>query len=546
MEISTIKTTPYLDQKPGTAGLRKKTKIYMQENYTQNFIQSIFNEVALRNNDLSKLSFAIGGDGRYFYKQALQIISKIAIANNVGELVIAQNGFCSSPAVSTIIRKYKLSGGFILTASHNPGGENNDFGIKFETPEGGGAPSSITDKIFELSKTITEYRIANIPDIDITTIHEEKIGNTNIKIIDGFIDHAKLLEEIFDFDLIKDFFKSGFKFRFDAMNAVTGPEAKYIFEEVLGAPKGTVVRDIPMEDFGGLHPDPNLTYNKELADFMYSKDATDLGCACDGDGDRNMIIGTSFFVSPGDSLALIAERAKECIPYFKNGITGVARSMPTSMAVDKVASSLGIPCYEVPTGWKFFANLMDSNMCSLCGEESFGTSSDHIREKDGLWAILSWINIMAKTKMSVKELMESHWKKFGRCYYQRLDFENLDLDKANEMFSYLRENLSTFAGQEIAGVKINKVDDFCYNDPVDKSATPKQGIRIYLEGDNRIVLRLSGTGSSGATLRVYIEKYEREDIDNNPDLLLALFKEGIILFLDMKNRFGVEKPTVTT
>lgn len=546
MSIKIIDTIPYQDQKPGTAGLRKKTKVYMQDHYTENFVQSIFDVMKTRGMDFSRSSFIVGGDGRYYYKQALQIITKIAIANDVKEIIIAQNGFCSSPATSTIIRKYNLSGGFILTASHNPGGENADFGIKFEVENGGGAPSEITDAIYENSKNISQYKISDCKDVDITYLHEEKIENTTIKVIDGFMDHAKLMESLFDFDAIKKYFKNGFSFRFDAMNAVTGPEAKYIFEDVLGAPKGTVVRDIPKEDFGGLHPDPNLTYNLDLVDFMYSENATDLGTACDGDGDRNMILGKKFFVSPGDSLALIVERAKECIPSFLKGLSGVARSMPTSMAVDKVANKFNIPCYEVPTGWKFFANLMDSNMCAICGEESFGTSSDHIREKDGLWAILCWINIMAKTGMSVEELMISHWKKFGRCYYQRQDFEGLDKDKADNMFLELREKINSFKGEFLAGLKIINADDFCYNDPVDKSVTSKQGIRIYLEGESRVVFRLSGTGSSGATLRVYIEKYEKEDILADPNKKLEVLGKAVIQFLDLKERFGVDCPTVTT
>ena len=546
MDFQTINTTPYLDQKPGTAGLRKKTKVYMQDNYTANFVQSIFDVVKERGLVLENSSFVIGGDGRFYYKQALQIIAKIAIANGVKRLVIAKDGFCSSPAISTIIRKYGLQGGFILTASHNPGGENSDFGIKYEVENGGGAPSEITDAIYENTKIISEYKTLNCDDIDISYIHKETISNTEIEIIDGFIDHVELLERLFDFDAIRNFFKSGFKFRFDAMNAVTGPEAKYLFEEVLGAPKGTVIRDVPMEDFGGIHPDPNLTYNKELADFMYSQDATDLGAACDGDGDRNMIVGRNFFVSPGDSLALIVERAKECIPSFKNGLYGVARSMPTSTQVDKVASALGIDCYEVPTGWKFFANLMDAKKCSICGEESFGTSSDHIREKDGLWAILCWINIMAKTGLSVKELMTKHWERFGRCYYQRQDFENLDLDAANKMFADIRENLQSFKGISFAGSKITNIDDFCYNDPVDGSVTPKQGIRIYLEDGSRVVFRLSGTGSSGATLRVYLEKYEKEDILSDPNQKLKALGDAVMGFLNIKERFNVTGPTVTT
>ncbi len=541
-----IITTPYQDQKTGTAGLRKKTKVYMKENYTANFIQSIFNVMKNRGMDFSTSSFVIGGDGRYYYKQALQIIAKIAIANGVRDVVIAKDGFCSSPAISTIIRKYKLSGGFILTASHNPGGENADFGIKFEVENGGGAPSEITDAIYEDTKTIAQYKISDCVDIDTSFEHEEKIDNTNIKIIDGFIDHAKLMESLFDFDAIRKYFKNGFTFRFDAMNAVTGPEAKYIFEEVLGAPIGTVVRATPKEDFGGLHPDPNLTYNSDLVDFMYSEKATDLGAACDGDGDRNMILGKKFFVSPGDSLALIVERAKECIPSFSKGLSGVARSMPTSMAVDKVSHVLNIPCYEVPTGWKYFANLMDSDMCCICGEESFGTSSDHIREKDGLWAILCWINIMAKTGKSVEELMISHWKNFGRCYYQRQDFEGLDKDAAEKMFTQLREKINSFKGEFLAGLKIQDADDFCYNDPVDKSVTSKQGIRIYLEGESRVVFRLSGTGSSGATLRVYIEKYEKEDVLADPNKKLESLGKAVAQFLDLKERFGKECPDVTT
>lgn len=508
--ITTVSTTPYTDQKMGTAGLRKKSKIAMQPNYVENFMQSIFNAIGR----LDDKTFLVGGDGRFYNDIAIQKIIKMAAANGVKKLVIGQNGFVSTPAGSNIILKNKLDGGFVLSASHNPGGENGDFGIKYSNQTGGQVPASVTDKIYANTLSIREYKIYDAPDIDLSHLGTQHLGTMEIEVIDPVVDYVEMVEHIFDFNAIKALFAKGFTMRFDAMNAVTGPYAIRIFEEILGAPKGSVVHAKPLPDFGGLHPDPNLVYAKELVDLMFSDSAPDFGGANDGDGDRNMILGKKFFVTPSDSLAILTDNY-QYIPAYKNGIFGVAKSAATSTAVGRVAKAHNIGYYEVPTGWKYFVNLMDSQRITFCGEESFGTGSAHIREKDGIWAILFWLNIIAATGKSVEQITREHWQKYGRSYYMRFDFEGLDTAVADKLMSDLEAKLSSLNNQEFNGYKVSEAAPFVYNDPVDNSST-KNGLIVKFADGSRIVYRLSGTGSSGATLRVYLEKYEQNKLAEEP------------------------------
>ena len=522
--IITIQTTPYTDQKMGTAGLRKKSKIAMQPNYVENFMQSIFNAIG----KLDDKTFLVGGDGRFYNDIAIQKIIKMAAANGVKKLVIGQNGFVSTPAGSNIILKNKLDGGFVLSASHNPGGENGDFGIKYSNQTGGQVPASVTDKIYANTLAIREYKIYDAPDIDLSQLGTQHLGTMEIEIIDPVVDYVEMMEQIFDFNAIKALFAKGFTMRFDAMNAVTGPYAIRIFEEILGAPKGSVVHATPLPDFGGLHPDPNLVYAKELVDLMFSDSAPDFGGANDGDGDRNMILGKKFFVTPSDSLAILTDNY-QYIPAYKKGIFGVAKSAATSTAVGRVAKAHNIGYYEVPTGWKYFVNLMDSQRITFCGEESFGTGSAHIREKDGIWAILFWLNIIAATGKSVEEITREHWQKYGRSYYMRFDFEGLDTEVADKLMSDLESKLPTLKGLEFSGYKVSEAIPFVYNDPVDNSST-KNGLIVKFEDGSRIVYRLSGTGSSGATLRVYLEKYEQNKLSEEP---LAMLKPILAIAMEI-------------
>lgn len=512
--IKTVKTKPYTDQKMGTAGLRRKSKVASQENYVENFVQSIFDAIG----GVKGQTFILGGDGRYYNKIAIQKILKMAAANGMKKIIVGQNGFISTPTSSRVLLKNKADGGFVLTASHNPGGPNGDFGIKYAVSTGGQCPTSLSDKIYANTLNIKEYKILDADDVDLSKIGTQKLGDMEIEVIDSLQDYIDMMENIFDFDAIKKLFKSGFTFCFDAMNAVTGPYAQKIFEDILGAPKGSVVNYVPMEDFGGLHPDPNLIYAKDLVNLMWSDKAPDMGAANDGDGDRNMILGKKFFVTPSDSLAILTDNYK-LIPAYKDGIYGVAKSAATSRAVGRVAKALNIGYYEVPTGWKYFCNLMDSKRITFCGEESFGTGSSHIREKDGIWAILFWLNIIASTGKSVEEITREHWKKYGRSYYMRNDYEIADAEVANKLMNDLELKLPTLEGKTFGAFKVSEAKPFIYNDPVDGSST-KNGLIVYFEDGSRIVYRLSGTGSSGATLRVYLERYETKSFDEDVEKYL--------------------------
>ena len=538
--IKTIATTPYTDQKMGTAGLRRKSKVVTQPNYIENFMQSIFNVIG----ELKGKTFVVGGDGRYYNDVAIQKIIKMAAANGISRLIIGQNGFMSTPAGSNIILKNKADGGFILSASHNPGGIDGDFGIKYSNHTGGQIPSSISDKIYQETLKIREYKICDVADIDLSKLGRQEVCGMQIDVIDPVKDYVEMMEGIFDFAAIKALFAKGFTMRFDAMNAVTGPYALKIFEEILGAPKGSVVNYKPLPDFGGLHPDPNMVYAKELVNFMFSDKAADFGAANDGDGDRNMILGKKFFVTPSDSLAILTDNFN-LIPAYKNGIYGVAKSAATSTAVEKVAKAHNIGYYEVPTGWKYFINLMDSKRITFCGEESFGTGSSHIREKDGIWAVLFWLNIIAATGKSVEEITTEFWQKYGRSYYVRFDFEGVDTEVADKMMADLEAKLPSLAGQTFEGFKVSEAGAFVYNDPVDHSST-KNGLIVHFTDGSRIVYRLSGTGSSGATIRVYLERYSKDDLKNDPlKMLTEIFKIAMSIS-EIPERTGKHQADVVT
>lgn len=538
--IKTIQTTPYTDQKMGTAGLRKKSKVVMQPNYIENFIQAIFNTIG----DVKGRTFVLGGDGRFYNDIAIQQLIKIAAANGIGKLIVGQNGFLSTPASSNLILKNKTDGGFVLSASHNPGGPNGDFGLKYATSTGGQCPSAVSDKIYENSKNIHEYKIMDTPDIDLSRLGTFKLGEMTIEIIDPVKDYVEMMENIFDFPALKKLFADGFTMRYDAMNAITGPYAIRIFEEILGAPKGSVVNYHPLPDFGGLHPDPNLVYAKDLVEHMYADNAPDFGGANDGDGDRNMILGKKFFVTPSDSLAILTDNYK-LIPAYKNGIYGVAKSAATSTAVCRVAEAHKLPCYAVPTGWKYFVNLMDSKRITFCGEESFGTGSSHIREKDGIWAILFWLNIIAATGKSVEQITMEHWQKYGRSYYMRFDFEGLDTAVADKLMADLENKLPTLAGQKFGSYEVAQAAPFVYNDPVDGSST-KNGLVIDFTKGEKITFRLSGTGSSGATLRVYIERLERSNLKEDPKTMLKELEAIAMEIAEIQKRTGKTKADVNT
>ncbi len=544
MDIHTVETTPFEGQKPGTSGLRKKVTVFQQPHYLENFVQSVFDCLE----DYREQTLIVGGDGRYHNLAAIQTIIRMAAANGVGKVIVGQNGLLSTPAVSCLIRKHKAFGGIILSASHNPGGPRGDFGIKYNTRNGGPAPEHLTDSIYKRTLEIDRYRTINSPDIDLARQDRLQVGDMAVLVVDPVADYADLMEHLFDFDQIRAMFEAGlFHMCFDAMHAVTGPYAFNILEERLGALLGTVINGIPLPDFGGGHPDPNLTYAHELADIMNSINAPDFGAASDGDGDRNMIFGKRFFVTPSDSLAVLAANAKY-VPGYRNGLSGVARSMPTSQAIDRVADALGIECYETPTGWKFFGNLLDSGRINLCGEESFGNGSDHIREKDGLWAVLFWLNIIAARRQSVEQIVREHWATYGRNYYTRHDYEDLEQAIADEMMSDLGNKITVLKGKRIGNRPIVISDDFSYTDPVDHSTTEHQGIRICLDDGSRMIFRLSGTGTGGATLRIYIENYEPDPAKHNVDTqtVLAPLIDAANELSGILKRTGRGAPTVIT
>jgi phosphoglucomutase len=541
--IRTVATKPFTDQRPGTSGLRKQVAVFEAPGYLQNFIQAIFDSLE----GFQGRTLVLGGDGRYFNREAIQVVIKIAAANGFGRIVVGKGGILSTPAVSALIRALKAYGGIILSASHNPGGPKGDFGVKYNIGAGGPAPESVTEAIFARTKTISAYKIADAPDVDIDKLGTVKVEGTEIEVIDPVRQYLSLMKTLFDFDAIRALFASGFSMRYDALHAVTGPYAHAIFEDELGSGAGTVVNGTPLPDFGGHHPDPNPTYAKDLYDFMMSANAPDFGGASDGDGDRNMILGRGVYVTPSDSLAILTANA-HCAPGYAKDLAGVARSMPTSAAADRVATKLGIKAYETPTGWKFFGNLLDAGLATLCGEESFGTGSNHIREKDGVWAVLFWLNILAKRRMPVADLVSEHWRTYGRNYYTRHDYEEIDLAAAQGLMGALRDATARLPGQTFGAHKVEAADDFAYHDPVDGSNAADQGIRVMFEGGSRIVYRLSGTGTVGATLRVYIEHYEppagKLDQETQAALgpLIALSRE----IAGIEARTGRTAPTVVT
>jgi phosphoglucomutase len=546
--MTSIPTTPFQDQQPGTSGLRKKTRQFSQPRYVENFVQSIFDvlteDIA---KDLSEKMLVIGGDGRYYNRTAIQTILRIAAANGFGTIMVACGCILSTPAMSAVIRKRSALGGLILSASHNPGGADGDFGIKYNTHNGGPAPEALTEKIYQRTLQIDRYLTVDHPDIDLDREGTVTLGESKIVIFDPLEDYTTLMQSLFDFDALSDYLKGGFRMLFDAMHGSTGPYAHHIFERSLGAKDSSIVmRGNPLEDFGGGHPDPNLVYAADFVARLNTPDGPDFGAACDADGDRNMILGRNFFVSPGDSLAMIAEHAAQCIPGYRSGLSGVARSLPTSTAVDRVAAAAGIKCYETPTGWKYFGNLLDAGLCTLCGEESFGTGSGHVREKDGLWAALCWLSILAHTKKPVWAVAHDHWRKFGRSYFQRHDYEGLETAGAAAMIDELRAKLPSLRGQTLSEMHVAEADDFCYRDPVDQSDTQHAGIRLVFGDGSRVVCRLSGTGTEGATLRLYLERFQKEIIDEDLGMALSPLSQVAEGLLGMKKRFGVNGPTLVT
>jgi phosphoglucomutase len=543
MTILTIETTPFSDQKPGTSGLRKRTKAFSVPNYVENFVQSIFDCLE----GIKGKTLVIGGDGRFFNDVAIQKIIKIASANGFGAVLVGQNGLLSTPAASHVIRHHKAFGGLVLSASHNPGGPDGDFGIKYNVSNGGPAPEKITEAVFARTKAIDRYLTVDAPDVDLSRIGTQHSAGMVVEVIDPVADYAALMETLFDFDKIRAMFANGFRMRFDAMHAVTGPYAHRILEGMLGAPEGTVINGTPSPDFGGGHPDPNLVYAKDLYDLMMSEEGPDFGAASDGDGDRNLIIGKNRFVTPSDSLAILAANAPHA-PGYAAGIAGIARSMPTSAAADRVAEKLGIEMHETPTGWKFFGNLLDAGRVTICGEESAGTGSNHVREKDGLWAVLLWLNVIAARGQSVDMIVQDHWATYGRNYYTRHDYEEVDAPAANQLMADLRAKLPGLVGQKLEGRQVSYADDFTYHDPVDGSTSSMQGVRIGFADGSRIVLRLSGTGTVGATLRIYLERYEPPHGQHDLDTQSAL--APLIAIADsvagIKSRTGRDAPSVIT
>jgi phosphoglucomutase len=517
MQRLTIKTSPIEGQKPGTSGLRKKTRVFMQSHYLENFVEAIWQGIG----GVAGKTLVLGGDGRYFNDRAAQVVLRMAAASGAAKVIVGQNALLSTPAASNLIRQRGTDGGIIMSASHNPGGPDEDFGIKFNTPNGGPAPEDVTNRIFAATTTVTSYSIIETTDIDLEEIGTTELAGMQIEVVDPVADYMALMQRLFDFDKLRALFERGFTMRFDAMHAITGPYALAILENALGAPRGTVVNGIPSPDFGGGHPDPNPIWAKPLMDLMMGPSAPDFGAASDGDGDRNMVVGRGAYVTPSDSVALLAANA-HLAPGYAGGLKGVARSMPTSRALDRVAEAMGLPCYETPTGWKFFGNLLDDGRITLCGEESAGTGSDHVREKDGLWAVLLWLSILAETGKPVQQMLTEHWAEYGRNYYSRHDYEGVDSDAANGLMDHLRGQLAGLPGQQVAGLTVTEADEFAYDDPVDGSRAEAQGIRVSFADGGRLVFRLSGTGTSGATLRVYLETVETDPARQDTDPQRAL------------------------
>ena len=542
MTLRRIPTRPISGQKPGTSGLRKKTKVFMAPQYLENFVQATFDVVGALGKTL-----VLGGDGRYFNDRAAQVILAVAAANGVARVIVGRGAILSTPATSHLIRLNKADGGLILSASHNPGGPEEDFGVKFNMPNGGPAPESVTEAIHLRTTTLAEYRIWEGQDADLTRIGRQHIGDMVVDVVDPVADYAALMQGLFDFPAIRGLFQRGFRMRMDAMNAVTGPYAVEILENRLGAAKGTVVNATPLPDFGGLHPDPNPTWADALMAEMMGENAPDFGAASDGDGDRNMVVGRGIYVSPSDSLAVLAANA-HLAPAYAKGLAGVARSMPTSAAVDRVAAAWGIACFETPTGWKFFGNLLDAGKVTLCGEESFGTGSDHVREKDGLWAVLLWLNILAVRGLSVAEIMADHWARFGRNYYSRHDYEAIETSRADAMMAALRASLPSLPGRQMAGLTVTAADDFSYEDPVDGAVSKGQGVRVMFKGGARFVMRLSGTGTEGATLRLYLERYAPGPLglDLDPQEALAPVIAAAEAIAGIAGQTGRTAPDVVT
>ncbi|MDZ5449915.1 alpha-D-glucose phosphate-specific phosphoglucomutase [Labrys sp. ZIDIC5] len=541
--IRTVPTQPFDGQKPGTSGLRKKVPVFQQPHYVENFVQSIFDTLE----GFAGKTLVVGGDGRFYNREVVQKILKMAAAAGFGRIKVGQGGLMSTPAVSAVIRKYGAFGGIVLSASHNPGGPDGDFGIKYNIGNGGPAPEKITDAVFARTKSISEFKIADVPDIDIDKLGETAIGDTIVEVVDPVADYAELMGKLFDFDAIRELFKSGFTMRFDAMSAITGPYARRIIEEQLGAAAGTVVNATPLPDFGGHHPDPNPVNAKELYDLMMGSNAPDFGAASDGDGDRNLIIGRGIFVTPSDSLAILAAHA-HLAPGYAKGISGIARSMPTSLAADQVAKAMGVNIYETPTGWKFFGNLLDADRVTICGEESAGTGSNHVREKDGLWAVLLWLTLLAKRRQPTLDIVREHWAKYGRNYYSRHDYEAVPTEAANAVMEAVRSQITSLPGKSFGALKVKSADDFAYHDPVDGSDSKNQGLRVLFENGSRIVYRLSGTGTEGATLRVYLERYEADPAQHGIETQAALTDVIAVArqLSGIAEKTGMAEPSVVT
>jgi phosphoglucomutase len=538
--ITSVATSPFPDQRPGTSGLRKSVSVFQKPHYIENFVQAIFNAA-----DLKGETLVLGGDGRFLNETAIQIILRMAVANGIARVIVGGNGILSTPAASALIRDRKAQGGIVLSASHNPGGPHGDFGIKFNVANGGPAPEPVTEAIFKRSLELDSFKILEGTGFDLRDLGEQRAGETTIEVVDPVATYAALMERLFDFDRIASLLKSGFRMRFDAMNAVTGPYAKEILERRLGAPAGTVVRADPLPDFGGLHPDPNPVHAHALIEEMSGPNAPDFGAASDGDGDRNLIVGPGFVVAPSDSLAMLARNA-HLAPAYAGGLAGVARSMPTSRAVDRVAAGLGIPCYETPTGWKFFSNLLDAGLITICGEESAGTGSNHVREKDGIWAVLLWLNIIASRGEPIGNIVRKHWAEFGRDYYARHDYENVPVEAAESVMDGLRTQLPGLGGTRVGTLTVEAADEFSYTDPVDGTIATRQGIRVVFKEGARAVFRLSGTGTSGATLRIYLERYEADPQSQDLDLGAALAEvvSAARSLAELERRIGRTEPDV--
>ena len=543
MPVTTVATTPFEGQRPGTSGLRKKVRVFQEPHYLENFVQSVFDALE----GFEGQTLVVGGDGRYYNRTAVQTILKMAAANGFGHILVGQGGLLSTPAASAVIRKHQAFGGIILSASHNPGGPDGDFGIKYNATNGGPAPEKLTEAIYQCTRQIRAYRTLDDADVALDRVGATRLGEAVVEVVDPVADYQELMARLFDFERIRALLAGGFRIRFDAMSAITGPYATAIFEKTLGAPAGSVMNGLPLEDFGGHHPDPNPAHAAELIAVMMGPDAPDFGAASDGDGDRNLIVGRGIYVTPSDSLAILAANA-HLAPGYARGLAGIARSMPTSQAADRVAEQLGIACYETPTGWKFFGNLLDAGKATLCGEESFGTGSDHVREKDGLWAVLLWLDILAARRQPVAEIVREHWARFGRNFYSRHDYEEIPSAAAEGLMDALRAALPGLPGQRFGALTVEHADDFSYEDPVDGSLATRQGVRLLFADGARIVYRLSGTGTEGATLRVYLERYEPDPArhDQDPQAALAPLIELADQIAGIRARTGRTAPSVIT